>query len=39
MIDKTTYTGILKVVDDKSYLELENGKKVFENETIWEWLC
>lgn len=35
MIDKTTYTGELKVVDDKSYLELENGNKVFENETIW----
>lgn len=35
MIENSTYTGILKVDDKNSYLELENGKKVFVDETIW----
>ena len=36
MIDHTTYTGILRVDEKNTHLETTNGKKVFENEIIWD---
>jgi hypothetical protein len=36
MIDNKTYTGTLRVKGKNTYLETADGKKVFENEKIWD---
>ena len=35
MIDKTTYTGILRVKGKINYIETVSGEKIFENDKIW----
>ena len=34
-MDNKTYTGILKKENSSSYLELADGKRIFEDEPIW----
>lgn len=36
MIDRKTYTGILKTIDGKSFIEQSDGKRIFEKELIWD---
>jgi len=36
MIDKKTYTGILRVKGKSTYLETVDGEKIFENDKIWD---
>lgn len=35
MIDNKIYTGMLRSVEGKNFLELDNGKKAFNDELIW----
>ena len=36
MIDNTIYTGILRIKDKTTFVELASGKKIFEDEKIWD---
>lgn len=35
MIDRSTYTGILKAQEGVTYLKQDSGEKIFEDECIW----